>query len=480
MVNSLLGSIAYKFIASILIVAITTTSSIPLAQHLPKAMSAYLEMMQRIGLLSSNTTLLKSGRPVVPQDVSEEIADFMPSISQNGEPVGFLLNASVLQMNAEDFAPPSVLNPISVSRIQSAYAASNAISNTLIITFTVTNNQSPSIVPDIPVTATITDTLAAISALDFSQDSNAIRNVLLTDVLLPDNAAYLSAEPVPDRSADSLAWNLGDVPPLGILTATLRLQVPTSVVTFTHLDTGAEVWGTLQGRTVFAETSPTHLAPDELAQWLVWTVDANYYDAYLVQKASELGNEWQAMFAYARSLGYESYKGSLRGTRGTLWSEAGNSLDQASLLIAMLRGSGIPARYRHGTLITGTAQALILSMFPDVQGIIGHIPADAEFADLANDHHQDLMAVLTDTDTPTGHTLAWDFGDGTTVSGTLTPTHAYGDNGGGNFIAAGSPPAAFTVTLTVTDTTGLSVEAGVVVAVANVAPSVSIWWLGDD
>jgi len=79
----------------------------------------------------------------------------------------------------------------------------------------------------------------------------------------------------------------------------------------------------------------------------VWTVDADYYDEYMVQKASELGNDWQVMFEYVRSLGYESYAGSLRGTRGTLWSEAGNSLDQSSLLIAMLRGSGIPAGYRH-------------------------------------------------------------------------------------------------------------------------------------
>jgi hypothetical protein len=94
-----------------------------------------------------------------------------------------------------------------------------------------------------------------------------------------------------------------------------------------------------------------------------------------------LGNDWQQMFAYVRSLGYESYKGSLRGTRGTLWSEAGNSLDQASLLIAMLRGSGIPARYRHGTLSTERAQELILSMFPEPQGVSGHIPPGTELAD---------------------------------------------------------------------------------------------------
>jgi hypothetical protein len=93
-----------------------------------------------------------------------------------------------------------------------------------------------------------------------------------------------------------------------------------------------------------------------------------------------LSNDWQQIFAYVRSLGYESYKGSLRGTRGTLWSEAGNSLDQASLLIAMLRGSGFPARYRHGMLSTERAQELILSMFPEPQAVIGHIPPGTEVA----------------------------------------------------------------------------------------------------
>ena len=33
-----------------------------------------------------------------------------------------------------------------------------------------------------------------------------------------------------------------------------------------------------------------------------------------------------------------------------VWSEAGNSTDQSSLLIALLRASGIPAAYRQGAL----------------------------------------------------------------------------------------------------------------------------------
>ena len=75
-----------------------------------------------------------------------------------------------------------------------------------------------------------------------------------------------------------------------------------------------------------------------------------------------------------------------------------------------------------------------------------------------------FTGIITDTDTPTGHTVLWDFGDGTTTTGTLTPTHTYGDNG------------VFTVTLTVTDTTGLSATDTLVVTAANVVPAVTIRW----
>jgi hypothetical protein len=224
-----------------------------------------------------------------------------------------------------------------------------------------------------------------VATIDYSRDPNVVHNVLLADDLLPANAAFISAAPTPDRSGNSLAWNLGDVLPLDSITATLMVQVPGNIPDFTTLDAGATAWGTLQGQPVAASTAPATLAPESYDQWLIWTVDANYYDEYAVQKAAELGNDPQNIFEYVRSLGYESYKGSLRGTRGTLWSEAGNSVDQASLLIAMLRGSGIPARYRHGALDTARAQELILSMFTDPQGVIGHTPEGIKVADPAND-----------------------------------------------------------------------------------------------
>jgi len=58
------------------------------------------------------------------------------------------------------------------------------------------------------------------------------------------------------------------------------------------------------------------------------------------------------------------------------------------------------------------------------------------------------------------HTVEWEFGDGNTTSGTLTPSHVYGDNG------------VYTVTLTVTDDDGGIGTDTLTVTVNNVAPIV--------
>jgi PKD repeat protein len=57
------------------------------------------------------------------------------------------------------------------------------------------------------------------------------------------------------------------------------------------------------------------------------------------------------------------------------------------------------------------------------------------------------------------HTITWDFGDGATASGTLSPTHVYTDDG------------AYTVTLTVADDEGGVGGDALLVTVENVAPA---------
>jgi hypothetical protein len=378
--HNVVGSVLYHIVTYVVITSMIG-SMVPYIRKLPEATAAYLGMMNRLGMVEADPDAPMGFRTTAP----EGMEGLVPTISPDGEPVGFLLNTGEFRVSEAGFEPAALTNPLSVSRVQSAYARTDTISNTLTITFTISNNQPPAIVPTLPATTTITNTLATVSAVDFSRDPNVIRNVLLADDLLPADAVFVSSSPMPDRSGTGMAWNLGDIPPLGSVTATLTVRIPPTVSGFIELDTGATAWGTLLGRMVTTTTAPASLAPDGYGDWLQWTVDADYYDEYMIAKAAELGNDWQQMFLYVRSLGYESYKGSLRGTRGTLWSEAGNSMDQASLLIAMLRGSGIPARYRHGTLSQTQAQELILSMFAGPQGVIGHVPPDTEVADPAND-----------------------------------------------------------------------------------------------
>ncbi len=119
---------------------------------------------------------------------------------------------------------------------------------------------------------------------------------------------------------------------------------------------------------------------------LASTPEADLSDPFIINKAAELNHDPVKIFTFMRDeIGYEAYQGSLRGARGTLWSKAGNALDQASLMIALLRASGVKARYVKGALGLAEAQEVIMSMFPPVLRIVGCPPADALKADPAND-----------------------------------------------------------------------------------------------
>ena len=281
---------------------------------------------------------------------------------------------------------------ISVSRVQSGYLAS-PLDGTLTITYTVSNNRPPTLFPIVPPGATITETLNLTSGFDSSRDPNTIRDVLLATELTS-AATYHSAAPFPDQDGSRLAWNLGDIPPMTSKSAVLTIDVPSSVTDFTDLDTGAAAWGVQYGRSVSNSARPAVLIPANFSQWLIWTVDADRFDESMLEKSAELGQDPTALFDFVRGLGYESYPGSLRGTPGTLWSGAGNSIDQSSLLIAMLRAAGIPARYRHGSLSSADVQVLIGSMFPTPTQYSGYIPSGTSTADPLND--ADLLAETSD------------------------------------------------------------------------------------
>jgi hypothetical protein len=88
---------------------------------------------------------------------------------------------------------------------------------------------------------------------------------------------------------------------------------------------------------------PSDLDPDYLDE----TVDA-LITAEIRQKALDLGNDPLEIYNFVQSLSYDTYFGSSRGSVWTLSGGSGNDFDKSSLLLALLRAAGYPARYVHG------------------------------------------------------------------------------------------------------------------------------------
>ena len=66
--------------------------------------------------------------------------------------------------------------------------------------------------------------------------------------------------------------------------------------------------------------------------------------------------------------------------------QRGNALDVASLGVALMRASGIPAKYVSGSLSYSQAQTLIRTMFPPSYQTVGYIPSGTSTADPADDY----------------------------------------------------------------------------------------------
>ena len=75
---------------------------------------------------------------------------------------------------------------------------------------------------------------------------------------------------------------------------------------------------------------------------------AKFSDPILV-KAKDLDHDPIKIFNFVRNqIRLEWYSGAMKGAEETLLQGAGNDVDQAALLVALLRCSGLPARFVHG------------------------------------------------------------------------------------------------------------------------------------
>ena len=71
----------------------------------------------------------------------------------------------------------------------------------------------------------------------------------------------------------------------------------------------------------------------------------------IAARAQALARNPIALFEFVQTqVATEFYYGSMKGARQTLAEKAGNDIDQASLLIALLRAAGVPARYVRGVI----------------------------------------------------------------------------------------------------------------------------------
>jgi transglutaminase-like putative cysteine protease len=79
-----------------------------------------------------------------------------------------------------------------------------------------------------------------------------------------------------------------------------------------------------------------------------------------------MGKDALQLFDFVHDqIGMGLYYGSKKGAKGALAEKAGNDFDQASLLVALLRASGIPARYEYATVALTPRQALDITGFED-------------------------------------------------------------------------------------------------------------------
>ncbi|MBO9678474.1 MAG: transglutaminase domain-containing protein [Acidovorax sp.] len=134
---------------------------------------------------------------------------------------------------------------------------------------------------------------------------------------------------------------------------TARLQEPATTDAELDLKTGVAT-AAAQASPLGTAKSATAPTPADLAD----TVDARQTPP-IKALAQTLGHNPHKIYQWVHdNIHYVPTHGSVQGAQDTLDKKAGNAFDTASLLVALLRASGIPARYVVGSVHIPAAQAM--------------------------------------------------------------------------------------------------------------------------
>jgi uncharacterized membrane protein len=253
----------------------------------------------------------------------------------------------------EDRLAPTI--DLVLGRVASADTTTNLTGSTIDVTYTIYNQR------DVPLTAASIETTLA-SGVSITQSS-------LTS----------------SATTGLVSWSVGNIPAFGRASVTATLSLPS--MTTTTIDSGSRAMAAIDAG-ISTDTAPAIVLSNRLIpiEYLAATPDADRRDVVVQEQAARLDYDPTKIIDYLRNdVGYHAYSGSLRGARGTIWTNAANALDEASLGVALMRASGIPARYAQGTLSDSTAKQLILTMFPEPFQIVGYLAPGTSVADPAND-----------------------------------------------------------------------------------------------
>ena len=209
----------------------------------------------------------------------------------------------------------------------------------------------------------------------YNQQADSITGVLLTDTLEP-GVTLVSASQQPDQSGQNLAWSLGTIEGDYWTSVSITVSLGRIPASCSWTRAPRRSPRSTPARSRIPRPPPcSRRAASIPTCWPPRPTPTRPIRTSSKRRRSWITTRRTSSTSCRQNIGYNAYVGSLRGARGTLWSDAGNALDVASLGVALMRASGIPAQYVEGTLSTSQAQTLILSMFPASYQTVGYIPA---------------------------------------------------------------------------------------------------------